>query len=163
MRYRTFEYRHAETILNANLRLRREIERVLGDLTLDSNGNASRPDTTNPHRQIQSAFLKRGWQPEVLVTSRTAKRHFFDLYKERVAVEIEISSRERLFRDYFRFVLAEADGRIDLGILVVLDPDARYAHPAGLRNALPRLEDVVDDLRSLRSIVGVPIWTVAIC
>jgi hypothetical protein len=163
VRYRTFEFRHAEAVLNANLRLRREIDRVLGELSLPSNGHTNPSDTTSAHRQIQAAFLKRGWQAEVLVSARTRRRHFFDLYKERVAVEIEISSRDRLFRDYLRFLLAELDGRIDLGILILFDETLRSHHPAGLRQHVPRLEDVVDDLRSLRSIVGVPIWAVAIC
>jgi hypothetical protein len=161
MHYRSFEFRNALSILNSNLRLKREIEKVLANLDLDlprySNHASSRP-----HEQIQRAFVRYGWQAEALVSQRTAKRHHFDLLKERVAIEIEISNRELLYRDYLRFLLAEAENRIDVGIILLLDYDARYVHPCGMRNGLPRLADVEDDLNALRHTIGVPIWAVAL-
>lgn len=163
MRYRTFEYRHAESILNASHRLKKEIERILAQLELDLPRLHANNDVARPHNQIQRAFLRHGWQAEVLVTPRTAQRHYFDLYKDRVAIEIELSNRALLYRDYMRFQLAEADGRIDVGVILLLDEEARYVHPWGMRNALPRLEDAMDDLNSLRHVVGVPIWVVALC
>lgn len=165
MHLRRYEYRHAESILNANHRLRKEIERILTRLELElppSYGPRSPRDASRPHRQIQQAFVSHGWKAEVLVSPRTGKRHYFDLYKDRVAIEIEISNRELLYRDYIRFLLAEADDRLDVGVILVLDEDARYAHPCGTRNGLPRLEDVADDLKSLHGIIGVPIWVVAL-
>jgi len=162
---RTFEYRHAESILNANHRLKKEIERVLTRLELElppGYGPRNRRDASRPHRQIQQAFVRQGWKPEVLVSPRPTKRHYFDLYKDRVAVEIELSNRELLYRDYIRFLLSEADDRLDVGVIILLDEDARYTHPVGMRNGVPRLEDVANDLASLRSIVGVPIWVVAL-
>lgn len=162
MNVRTYDYRHAESILNANHRLKKQIERILTHLELDLPRPYAFSDASRPHRQIQQAFLRHGWQGEVLVSSRTAKRHRFDLYKERVAIEIELSNRELLYRDYMRFHLAESDGRLDVGLILLLDEDARYVHPRGARNGIPRLEDVVDDLRSLRSVIGVPIWVVAL-
>lgn len=162
MHYRTYEYRHAETILNANYRLKKEIERILAKLELHAPRLNAPRDASAPHRQIQHAFRRHGWQTETLVSRRTTKRHYFDLYKDRVAIEIEISNRALLYRDYIRFLLAEADGVLDVGVILVLDEDARYLHPCGLRNGLPRLEDIVDDLTSLRAVIGVPIWVVAL-
>jgi hypothetical protein len=165
MHWRTYEHRHAESILNANHRLKKEIERTLARLDLDRPPAYGRPDprdASRPHRRIQQAFVRHGWKSEVLVSPRTAKRHFFDLYKDRVAIEIELSNRELLYRDYIRFLLAETDGRLDVGVILLLDDDARYLHPCGLRNGLPRLEDVRDDLTSLHSVIGVPIWVVAL-
>ena len=162
---RTFEYRHAESILNANHRLKKEIERVLARLELElppGYGPRNPRDASRPHRQIQQAFVRHGWKAETLVSPRTTKRHYFDLYKDRVAIEIELSNRELLYRDYIRFLLAEADDRLDVGVIVLLDEDARYAHPAGLRNGLPRLEDVANDLAALRSVIGVPVWVLAV-
>ena len=162
MHFRSYDYRHAESILNSNYRLKKQIERILSDLELDLPRPYAPADGARPHVQIQQAFLRHGWEAEVLVSARTLKRHHFDLYKDRVAIEIELSNRELLYRDYMRFLLAEADGRIDVGILLLLDEDARYAHPAGMRNGIPRLKDVVGDLTSLRTVIGVPIWVVAI-
>jgi hypothetical protein len=162
MHYRTFEFRHAESVLNGNLRLKREIERVLINLELDLPRRYANHWTLRPHQQIQKAFVRHGWQAEALVSHRTAKRHYFDLQKDRVAIEIELSNRELLYRDYMRFLLAEAENRIDVGVIILLDYEARYIHPCGMRNGLPRLADVEDDLRSLRPAIGVPIWALAL-
>ena len=99
MHYRSFEYRHAVSILNSNLRLKREIERILTRLDLDLPRAYATHASSRPHQQIQRAFTRYGWQAEALVSQRTAKRHHFDLLKDRVAIEIEISNRELLYRD----------------------------------------------------------------
>lgn len=160
--FRSREFRHAESILNTKYRIKKEIVRVLDSLELDvpRNGsrNGSRTDSCGPHRQIQRAFQNQGWEAEVLVSPRTEHRQYFDLYKDRVAIEIEFSSRVRLYRDYLRFQLAEVDNRIDVGVILMLDDDVRFLHPCGLREDLPRLEDAVDDLLALHDCVAVPIW-----
>lgn len=162
MRLRTYDYRHAESILNANYRLKKQIERILENLELDRATPYAPVESARPHQQIQRAFQRHGWQAEALVSTRTRKRHHFDLYKDRVAIEIEFSNRELLYRDYIRFVLAESEGRIDVGVILVLDEDARFVHPAGGRNGIPRLDDVASDLAGLRAVIGVPIWVVAL-
>lgn len=162
MRYRGYEHRHAVSILNSNYRIKREIERILDDINLPIPSRIRMPPSRQAHLEIQKAFFRRGWKREALVSPRTSTRHYFDLLKDRVAIEIEISCRERLYRDYFRFTLAEKEGRIDVGVILVLDEEMREVHPVGLRNGLPRLEDAADDLTSLRDVIGVPIWVVAL-
>jgi len=162
MHYRGFEHRHAVSILNANYRIKREIERILDDIELSLPRRLEPPPPRHAHLEIQKAFHRRGWKREALVSPRTATRHYFDLLKDRVAIEIEISCRERLYRDYFRFALAEKEDRIDVGVILVLDEEMREVHPVGLRTGLPRLEDAADDLTSLREAIGVPIWVVAL-
>ena len=162
MHFRTREFRHAESILNTKYRLKKEIMRVLDGLELTVPCNGARAESFSAHRQVQQAFLRCGWEAEVLVSTRTERRHYFDLYKDRVASEIEFSSCERLYRDYLRFQLAEVDDRIDVGIILMLDDEVRFVHPCGLRNGLPRLEDAVDDLKALHDCVAVPIWLVAL-
>ena len=163
MHYRGFEHRHAVSILNSNYRLKREIEHILENLHLPLPRCMDSPASWRPHVEIQKAFHRHGWKREALVSPRTSTRHYFDLLKDRVAIEIEISCRERLYRDYYRFALAEKEGRIDVGIILVLGEEMREVHPVGLRNGLPRLEDAADDLTSLRDSIGVPIWVVALC
>jgi len=159
---RTREFRHAESVLNAKYRTKKEIVRVLDSLELDIPRDGTRTESCGPHRQIQRAFQHCGWEAEVLVSPRTERRQYFDLYKDRVAIEIEFSSHERLYRDYLRFQLAEADNRIDVGVIVMLDDDARFIHPCGLRDGLPRVDDAVDDLHALHDCVAVPIWLVGV-
>lgn len=163
MHFRGFEHRHALVILNANHRLKCEIERILGDLELTVPRRIGPPEPWRPHLEIQKAFHRQGWKREALVSPRASTRHYFDLLKDRVAIEIEVSCRERLYRDYYRFQLAEKEGRIDVGVILLLDEDARYTHPIGLRNGVPRLEDAADDLTMMRDSIGVPIWVLALC
>jgi hypothetical protein len=158
---RSFDYRNASAVLNANYRLKREVEKILENLDLDMPRCGPRP-ALYPHQQIQKAFHRHGWKREVLVSPRTAKRHYFDLFKERVAIEIEISNRDRLYRDYYRFALAETEGKIDVGIILLLDEEVHDLHPNGSRNGLPCLEDAADDLTVLRPQIGVPIWVVGL-
>ena len=161
MYLRTFEHRHAESILAANHRLKKEVERTLTSLQIDLNATSFQ-DHNRPHQLIQRAFLRHGWRNEWLVSKRTSRRHYFDLYKDRVAIEIELSNRELLYRDYIRFLLAETEGNLDVGIILVPD-DARHLPKPPARNGAPHLEDIADDLNSLRNTVLVPIWVIAIC
>ncbi len=165
MRYRTYEHRNAEAILNANFRLKKEIEQIIAGLELRArgrNGNGHGGEALRPHLQIQRAFLEHGWEPEVLVSARAAKRQYFDLYKDRVAIEIELSSRELLYRDYYRFQMADAEGRLDVGIILLLDDYGGNVQPLAFRGSGPRLEDVADDLHALRSTLDVPVWAIAL-
>jgi hypothetical protein len=161
MHFRTFDFRNAEIILNASHRLRKEIEEVLTKLELAPPGRNGCA-VPSPHLQIQRAFVRRGWEPEALVSPRTGKRHYFDLFKERVAIEIELTNRELLYRDYLRFQMAETEGRLDVGVIVLLDKQARWSWPSGKSNLLPRVEDVADDLACLRGALSAPVWVVSL-
>lgn len=162
MRLRTFDYRHAELILARKCHLKREIEHVLAGLQIDSCSYLRRAQPLNPHRQIQRAFEPFGWFAEAAASPFTGARTRFDLSKEGVAIEIETSSREFLYRDYFRFMLAEAQGILRVGIIILLDnsPGAPYSFAS--RACCPRLDDVIYDLRLLNPWISTPIWAIAL-
>jgi len=162
MRLRTFDYRHAELILARKCHLKTEIEYILCRLQLDTCYYIRRGQPVPPHRQIQRAFAERGWFAEAAASPLTGARTRFDLSKEGVAIEIETSSREFLYRDYFRFMLAESQGILRVGIIILLDnsPGAPYSFAA--RSNCPRLDDVIYDLHCLSSWISVPIWAVAL-
>jgi len=160
MRLRTFAHRHAESILGANLKLKKEIEGTLAELDLEL-PLPPFTDRNRPHQLIQRAFQRHDWRTEWLVSRRTARRHYFDLYKERVAIEIEFSNRELLYRDYIRFLLAESEDTLDVGIILIPDGPSHNPTPSS-RIGFPDLEDVADDLNLLRNTILVPIWVIAI-
>lgn len=161
MRFRTFDYRNAAALLDAGCCLRREIDEILTALELEPPGRNGCA-VPSVHAQIQRAFSARGWESEALVSPRTAKRHLFDLYKQRVAIEIELTNRELLYRDYVRFQIAEADDRIDVGVIVLLDRQARLWLPPARAMTLPSVEDVADDLACLRGTLTAPVWVVSL-
>ncbi len=162
MRIRTFDYRHAELILTRKCHLKTEFACILSSLQIETRNYLRYSQMYNPHSQIQRAFKERGWFPEAAASPLTGARTRFDLFKEGVAIEIETSSREFLYRDYFRFMLAESQGILRVGIIILLDnsPGAPYSFAA--RSNCPRLDDVIYDLHCLSSWISVPIWAVAL-
>ena len=157
MRLRTVDYCHAEAVLNANMRLKQEIIETLQAIHCAW----GRPDNP-PHRLIQQAFKERGWKSEVLVSNRTFRKHYFDLCKDRVAIEIELSQREMLYRDYFRFLLAEQEGMIDVGIIITWDErlEAQLVEPAARVHA--DIHHVRDDLSWVKNWLRMPIWVIGV-
>ncbi len=155
MDLRTVDYCHAEIILNANLRLKQEILEVLQSVTC----SWTEPDDP-PHSLIKAAFTARGWKPEVLVSNRTFRKHYFDLYKDRVAIELEFSQREMFYRDYFRFLLAEREGMIDVGVIITRD--LRLEHVVEPPPVRADIEQARDDLSWMRGWLRIPIWVIGI-
>lgn len=150
------DYCNAEVILNANLRLKQEIVEILQ--TVHVMGGVE----INAHRYLQEAFKQRGWKSEVLVSDRTMRRHFFDLYKDRVAIEIEFSNRENLYRDYFRFLLAEHEGMIDVGVIITWDPRQQPELLEVPANGRADLQQARDDLGWIRLWYRIPIWVIGL-
>ena len=58
--------------------------------------------------------------------------------------------------------LAESQGILRVGIIILLDETLRAAEPHAFRCVSPRLDDVIYDLRCLNSWISVPIWAVAL-
>ena len=157
MELRTVDYCHAEIILNANLRLKQEILEVLQAI----NCSWTEPGDP-PHQLLKEAFKARGWRPEVLVSNRTHRKHYFDLYKDRVAIELEFSLREMFYRDYFRFLLAEREGMIDVGVIITRDLhlESHMVEPLGGIRA--DIQQARDDLSWLKSWLRIPIWVIGV-
>lgn len=84
----------------------------------------------------------------------------FDLFKERVAIEIEFSRYEFLSRDYLRFLSAYNGDKIDVGVLITHAESglARVKQKA----VAPSLTRVKADLAWLRGTITVPIWVLAL-
>ena len=156
VQYDTFNFRHAEEILNAHISIRREITSALDEVGEANVGIG--PDTLTP--KIVSAFVSLGWQKEVLVSENQPHEQRFDLFKDRVAIEIEFSRYEFLSRDYLRFLSAYNSDKIDVGVLITHSEAglARVKHKA----VAPSIIRVKADLAWLRGTITVPIWVIAL-
>jgi len=57
----------------------------------------------------------------------------YDAYKEldkgKIAVEIELSDRYHIFKDVFKFLIGQATGQIDMGIIIVWQEMRRKGQP----------------------------------
>lgn len=160
MKFSTYSYRQAEIILNSKFMLKKEITSTLEHLTIRHGERKIRKGTLDPHKIIQDVFIKKGWNNESLVSADTSKRQYFDLYKERAAIEIEFSRSENLYRDYLRFLLAYNEVKIDVGIIITLDRKVKSLYKE--RTVRPDIEYAKDDLKWLRPVLGVPIWIIGI-
>ena len=160
LNYSTYSYRHAEIILNSKYAIRREIETILKTLEVEHGERKTSKSKVLPHDVIQNAFIEAGWSNEQLVSEDTVRRHYFDLYKERVAIEIEFARNEFLYRDYFRFLLAYNKGTIDVGVIITLDPRAKKLYR--YRSVRPDIEYAKDDFQWLMPVLGVPIWVIGV-
>lgn len=158
--YSTHSYRHAEIILNSKYAVKKEIETTLRNLEVEHGEKKTSKSKVLPHDLIQQSFVENGWNGEQLVTEDTIRKHFFDLYKEKVAIEIEFARNEFLYRDYFRFLLAYNKGIIDVGVIITLDPKAKELYK--YQSVRPDIEYAKDDFQWLMPVLGVPIWVIGI-
>ena len=164
MRIIRYSHRGAEPILNANYRLREEIETVLSTLQLDFGertykGKRTGKSSEQPHDSIQDAFVAHNWEKERPIVPGSTQK--FDLYKERTAIEVEFSRMEFIYRDFIRFLRSYDAKEIDVGILIVLGKSTKDTF-YGYKGQRPDFEETVSELEALRSFISIPIWVLGI-
>ena len=103
-------------------------------------------------KRIKEIFKKHNWEVDKPVEGISIidkrGRWRYDAYKDKIAVEVELTSRSQIFKDTFKFLIGQAMGQIDVGIIMVrkdregtkpyfgsVDPDS---HP--IYTTLPMLD-----------------------
>ena len=75
------------------------------------------------HKSVKKIFKKYCWNVEEPVKGISLidkrGRWKYDAYKDRVAVEVELSNRVSVFKDAFKFLIGQEMDQIDLGIIMV--------------------------------------------
>ncbi len=150
MRLESFSHRFAEEVLNAKLGLKREIEDILRNVAVTQQKGA--------HAVIQGAFVTAGWSDEEPIAKGLRPR--FDVYKDRVAVEIETSHRTNTYKDLLKFLVGFNEGKIDLGVEVLWTEQFKHTHR--LNSGSPSLGILRSDLEMFRVIIPVPIFAIGI-
>ena len=153
MKYIPFPYRNGNIIINSKADRLRELEEVFEELP-------SMHPIDGLHNLIRDNLERKGWNTEELVSKSLAKRQSFDAYRDRIALEIEFSRYEFVYRDYFRFLLAFNEGKIDVGVLIVHTEKTREFHKNP--SAAPSFENCKDELPKLKSMLAVPIWVLGL-
>lgn len=75
---------------------------------------------------VKKIFKDHGWETEkpvcgISLLNKTGKWRY-DAFKERkdkIAVEVELTNRSSIFKDAFKFLIGQAMGQIDVGIIMV--------------------------------------------
>jgi len=82
---------------------------------------------------IKILFQKHNWKVdepvEGISVSDKRGRWRYDAYKDKVAVEVELSSRSQVFKDAFKFLIGQAMNQIDVGVVMVWQHLERQGRP----------------------------------
>ncbi len=149
MNWSEFDFKHATLILH-DLEMKMEIEAILQSVDTRLGRNI-RP---TPSRVLTEAFLKQGWQTEYQVSERSGNLRF-DLYKNGVAIEIQLTDPADCYNDYLKFLLAYNVERVEVGVEIVYDDSVKGGN-------LPKLTKVQNDLGIFRRLISCPIWVIGL-
>jgi hypothetical protein len=109
----------------------RSLEKEIEDIgRAIAHENSGMPNTSNRNMEnrLNKIFRRHGWiagrrerATHVKGISPFDKRGEwrYDAIKNKVAIEVELSSRSQVFKDAFKFLIGQATGQIDVGIIVV--------------------------------------------
>jgi len=100
------------------------------------------------HREIQAEFYNRGWTMEKPIFTETSWA--WDVYKDKVAVSVELSLIDAVHRDFLRAVLAQKRG--DLDVLVYVTSTFKE----------PKFHNVKRDIDIFKEILTFPILLVGL-
>ncbi len=82
---------------------------------------------------IKKFFRNHGWSVEEPVEGISimdkAGRWRYDAYKNKVAVEVELSSRVQVFKDAFKFLIGQTMNQINFGIVMVREHLEKAGNP----------------------------------
>jgi len=72
---------------------------------------------------VKKIFTKHNWKVSEPVNGISIGdkrgRWKFDAYKDKIAVEVELSSRSQVFKDAFKFLIGQATSQIEVGVVMV--------------------------------------------
>lgn len=113
-----YSFRFAEQVLNSKLLLKREIEDVLLDSSIELHS------LNHPHfnKILENLFLQKGWktQPRVFNENQDPSAKL-DFLKERIGVEVGFSHSSFIGIDLLKFQVASYSSldNIDVGVYIV--------------------------------------------
>ena len=156
--FQTHSFRFAEEILSSKFPdAVDEIKHVLSDHIkyLNPYGKGK----NRPHEVIKRAFKDNSdWSTEESISEKIRKKH--DLFKNRIAIEIETTNISGTYRDYLKFLTSFNAGKIDLGILIIFsDEFVKKYYPKGRDLMFSRVKR---DLELFRLIIPIPILVIAL-
>ncbi len=154
MGYSDYDFKFAKTILRQHYpQLMEEIETAVSELQARSIplGRGVRP---TPARVLEDLLVQKGWQRQQLVTPNHPHLRF-DLKKEKVAIEIQLSDPADCYNDFLKFLLAYNLEVIDVAVEIVYDDCVRGSN-------LPHLSRVQRNLEVYRRIIPCPIWVIGL-
>lgn len=164
MKINEYSHRHGKELCSIiHPDIHNDVLNILQELTPFNHGQKK---GITAKEYISKAFTLHGWEAEKLTNFSEGKEDYLDLYKSKVAIEMEWSRFEMFFRDFFRFMLLYDRKEIDLGIIITYDEVAyqRWQGEAkAYKSARASFQKVTDFLNGKYStVVTVPLWCIGI-
>jgi hypothetical protein len=151
MPYSEYDFKFAKTILSQHFpTCLQEIHNTISQLNIGL-GRGVRP---TPAQVLTQRFEQQGWAREQPVTPNHSHLRF-DLKKDRVAIEIQLTDPADCYNDFLKFLLAYNLEVIDVAVEIVYDDSVQG------RN-LPHISKVQRDLEVYRRVLPCPIWVIGL-
>ena len=151
MRLQEHEFKHALAVLRA---VRPDIEQEVRALLSGLNIPLGRGHRPTPSEQVVARFAQAGWARDYAFKGGLK----FDLFKDGVAIEVQLSDRRDTYNDLLKFLLAYNLEVIEVGIAIVYGDDCRGR---GFEET-PRLSHLRRDLELFRRVIPCPIWAIGL-
>jgi len=152
MNYSEYDFKFAKTILQTHFPQHfQEITNAIAAFNSPL-GRGVRP---TPATTLEGLFSGQyGWPKQQPVTPNHPYLRF-DLKKDRVAIEIQLTDPSDCYNDFLKFLLAYNLEAIDVAVEVVYDDSVRGTN-------LPHLSKVRQDLELYRRVIPCPIWVIGL-
>jgi hypothetical protein len=164
LRFQTFSFRFAEQVLNSKLALKKEIESILQDPSIELS-DLSRP---NFNAILDKLFIAQGWESQPMVFDEPGDPSArMDFLKERVGVEVGFGHSSFMGIDLLKFQVSSYSGldKIDVGVYIV----TTKAFQRVMKNQFSQnwegslqFEKLVTYLPHFKSAIQVPIHVIGI-
>lgn len=164
IRLQKFSYRFAEQVLNSNLSIKQEMEKVL----LDPSFNLSTFSRPSFNAKLDEKFVALGWQrqPPVFDENDDAAAKM-DFLKSRIGIEVEFGHSSFIEIDLLKFQVSSYSGldKIDVGVYIVttrhFQSIMKKEYNQNWEGSLS-FEKVVRYLPHFKSAIQVPIYVIGI-
>jgi len=151
MRYSEYDFKFAKTILQRHFPEQFEdIQEAIAQLNTQL-GRGVRP---TPAEALTELLVQRGWEREQYATPYHTHLRF-DLKKDKVAIEIQLSDPADCYNDFLKFLLSYNLEVIEVGVEIVYDDSVRGKN-------LPHLSKVQRDLEVYRRVLPCPVWLIGL-
>lgn len=156
MRIGEFTFRHGKEYLLTRPELHASILAVIV--------NAQEAQINSPRTSLtillRREFASEGWENDSVFVEGKHHTQYFDFFKSRVAIEIEFSRYEFIYRDFIRFLAAYNANKIDVGVIITNTREG--LNRIKYKSSGPNFERVCDELDWLRPTLTVPLWVIGL-
>lgn len=120
------------------------------DINLES--DAGQRSLSNP---IQQAFVEQNWEKEVPVKAISSLK--YDLFRNKIPIEIELSHKRVVYADLFKFLADFSEKEIEAGVFIVAEDPMDFGNSWHNNRA-----STMKKVQAIEDNYFVPLWVIGI-